>query len=133
MLNLVLGEIARFFSYSPKRQRLLDRAIDWCDSSSKAKKLKDACRTRWVERIESYTMFLELHEAVHTSLDAIVNPRPYANDIGTGWSWDGETVTKANGFLFQMQSSTFLVAFQILLQLMQVLKELTLKAPIARN
>lgn len=52
-----VGEMARFFKYSPKRQRLLDKAIDLCycnSSSQKAKKLKDACRTRWVERIESY-------------------------------------------------------------------------------
>lgn len=72
-----VGEIARFFSYSPKRQRLLDKAIDLLDSagsSVKAKKLKDACRTRWVQRIESYTTFLELHEAVHQSLEAIVHP-----------------------------------------------------------
>jgi hypothetical protein len=51
----------------------------------------------------------------------------YANEFGTSWSWDGETVTKANDFLFQLQSSVFLVTFQILLQIMQLLKELTLK------
>lgn len=41
-----IGEIARFFSYSAKRQRLLDRAIDACEHTTGAKKLKDACRTR---------------------------------------------------------------------------------------
>lgn len=93
----------------------------------KPKKLKDVCRTRWVERTDSYTVFLDLHEAVHTTLDAMVRPSFYTANLGTGWSWDGETVTKANGFLFQLQSSTFLVAFHILLQVMQVLKQLTLK------
>lgn len=121
-----IGEIARFFSHSAKRQRLLDRAIDVSSSSSRAKKLKDACRTRWVERIESYTTFMELHEAVHTSLDAMAHPSLHT-DLGTDWAWDGETVTKANGFLFQLQSSTFLVSFHILLQVMTLLKELTLK------
>lgn len=60
-------------------------------------------------------------------MNAIAHPSLYANELGTGWSWDGETVTKANGFLFQLQSSVFLVAFQILLQIMEVLKELTLR------
>ena len=44
--------------------------------------------------------------------------------LGTNWSWDGETITKANGFLFQLHSS---VAFQNLLQVLQILRELTLK------
>uniref|UniRef100_A0A1X7TFQ6 DUF4371 domain-containing protein n=1 Tax=Amphimedon queenslandica TaxID=400682 RepID=A0A1X7TFQ6_AMPQE len=120
-----LGELARFFAYSAKRQRLLDEAIEMDHSVPQAKKLKDVCRTRWVERIDSYTTFLDLHEAVHTTLNAMVHPSLYSN-FGT-WNWDGETVTKANGFLFQLQSSTFLVAFHILLQVMQILKELTLK------
>ena len=120
-----IGEIARFFNFSAKRQRLLDKCIDKLDST-RAKKLKDACRTRWVERIESYATFLQLLPAVNTSLEAMAHPTLHA-DLGTDWSWDGETVTKANGFLYQLQSSPFLVAFYILLQVLQVLKELTVK------
>ena len=121
-----VGEIARFFSFSAKRQRLLDVAIDSCDSTPKAKKLKDACRTRWVQRIDSYAVFLELLPALHTCLEAMVHPISHA-ELGTNWSWDGETITKANGFLFQLQSSTFLVAFQILIQVLHILRELTMK------
>ena len=121
-----VGEISRFFSYSAKRQRLLDRAIEACDSTPKAKKLKDACRTRWVERIDSYAVFLELLPALHYCLQAMVSPNLHI-DLGTDWSWDGETITKSNGFLFQLQSSTFLVAFQILVQVLQILRELTIK------
>ena len=97
-----VGEIARFFSYSPKRQRLLDK----CDSSPRAKKLKDACRTRWVERIESYAIFLELLPAVHTTLNAIVHPSHHA-DLGSDWDWDGKTITTAIGFLYQLRMSSF--------------------------
>ena len=50
-----VGEIARFFNYSAKCQRLLDRCIEHCDSTPKAKKLKDACMTCWVEKIDSYS------------------------------------------------------------------------------
>ena len=52
-----IGEIARFFSYSAKWQRLLDASIEACDSTPNAKKLKDSCRTRWVERIDLYAVF----------------------------------------------------------------------------
>ena len=47
-----IGDIARFFQFSSKRQRLLDKALE--ETSSKSKKLKDFCRTRWIQRIDSY-------------------------------------------------------------------------------
>ena len=119
-----IGEIARFFNYSAKRQRLLDTSIEACDSTPNAKKLKDACRTRWVERIDSYAVFLL--PALHLCLEAIVHPQLH-QELGTDWSWDGETITKANGFLFQLQSSLFLVSFQILVQVLHILREPTIK------
>ena len=69
-----VGEIARFFNYSAKRQRLLDRAMDQLNPVAKARKLKDACRTRWVQRIDSYVVFFELLPAVHNCLQAMVHP-----------------------------------------------------------
>jgi hypothetical protein len=118
-----VGEIARFFSFSVKRQRALDKAIEVCTSGAKAKKLKDACRTRWVYRIDSYVVFLELLPAV---LDAIVHPSMH-QELGTDWAWDGESITKANGFLFQLQSPSFLLAFKILLCILYTFRELTAK------
>ena len=55
-----IGEIARFFSFSPKMQRLLEKAVDELESTARAKKLKDVCITRWVERIDAYATFLDL-------------------------------------------------------------------------
>ena len=76
-------------------------------------KLKDACRTRWIQHIDSYSVFLELLPAVHTALQAISCPSQFT-EIGTDWSWDGETLTKANGFLYRLESSSLLVCFKIL-------------------
>ena len=87
-----VGGIARFFSYSPKRQQVLDKAIEVCTSGAKARKLKDACRTRWVYRIDSYVVFLELLPAVHTVLHAIVHPNMH-QELGSDWNWDGESIT----------------------------------------
>lgn len=115
-----IGEIARFFSFS------LDRAIEASDGVSKAKKLKDSCRTRWVERVDSYAVFLELLPALHMCLQAMVDHNAHT-DLGIDWSWDGETITKAIGFLYQLQSSTFLVSVQILIQFFQILRELMIK------
>lgn len=51
-------------------------------------------------------MFLELLPAVHMALDAIVHPNMH-QELGTDWKWDGESITKANGFLFQLVSIIF--------------------------
>ena len=92
----------------------------------KAKKLKDACRTRSVEQIDSYNVFLDLLPAVRACLQALTNPNQH-EEFGTQWSWDGETITKANGFLYQLQSSSFLICLNILMQVLHILRELTLK------
>ena len=63
---------------------------------------------------------------MHTTLEAMVHPSLY-EELGTDWGWDGETITKANGFLYQVQSSSFLISFKILMQVSYILKELTVK------
>ena len=81
-----LGEISRLFSFSPKRQKLLDKAIvSLNDSSITAKKLKDGCRTRWVERIDLYATFLELLPAVVLAFEAIPHPSLHS-ELGTDWN-----------------------------------------------
>ena len=64
-----------------------------------------------IERIDSYTVFLELMPAVYMTLQAMVNPNEFQN-LGTNWNWDGETITKATGYVYQMESSSFLVCFR---------------------
>ena len=46
---------------------------------------------------------------------------------GADWTWDGQSITKANRFLFQLQSPSFLVAFKILLRILYTFRELTAK------
>ena len=121
-----IGEMARFFQYSAKRQRLLDRAIDMACPEVHTKKLKDSCKTRWIQHIDSYIVFLELLPAVHMALQAMVSPHNFSN-LGTNWNWDGDTVMKANGFIHQLECSTFLVTFRILLECLSCLRSLTVK------
>ena len=121
-----MRESARFFNFFAKRQRVLDKAIDVCTTGVNARNLKDACRTRWVYQTDSYVVFLELLPAVHAALEAIVHPSIHP-ELGTDWNWDGQTITKANGFLFQLQSPSVLIAFKILLCILYLLRELTVK------
>ena len=43
----------------------------------------------------------------------MVHPSTY-EELGTDWSLDRETISKANGFLYQIQSPSFLISFMIL-------------------
>ena len=80
-----IGEIAKFFKYSPKRQRLLDKAMEIANPAPKAKKLKDACRTRWIQHIDSYVVFLELLPSVNMTLQAINSPSRARDRMELGW------------------------------------------------
>ena len=106
-----IGEVARFFKFSPKRQRMLDKTADLLCQTEKSKKLKEACRTRWIQRIDSYAVFLELMPAVAMVLRAIVCPWQCEN-LPNDWNWDGETITKANGFLHILESAFLFCSLQ---------------------
>ena len=120
-----IGEIARFFQHSAKRQHLLDKAIDVACPESSVKRLKDTCRTRWVQHIDSYAVFLELLPAVHTTFQAMIFPDEHEN-LGT-WDWDAETIMKATGFMHQLESSSFLICFHILLECLVRMRSVTVK------
>ena len=51
--------------------------------SGKDKRHNDACRTCWIQCIDSYTVFLELVPALHTTLQAMVSMKKLVL-IGTG-------------------------------------------------
>ena len=71
-------------------------------------------------------MFEEFLPAVHTTLQAIAHPRQF-EELGSDWNWDGESITKANGFIYQLESSSFLIYFKILLKLLSYLRDITIK------
>ena len=53
-----ITEISQFFNYSPKRQRYLEKVISVDQPDSQRTKIRDLCRTRWVERHEVYETFV---------------------------------------------------------------------------
>ena len=121
-----IGEISRFFIFSPKKTEIARKSVNLVSPSPSITKLKDACHTRWVQCTDSYIVFLELLPAVHVTLPVMICPCHFEN-LGTDWRWIGETLTTANGFHYQIVSSSFLVIFRILLEVLSCLRGLTLK------
>lgn len=50
-----------FFHNSPKRQRFLEKVIGLLAPESKKKKINGLCKTRWVERHNTFSTILELY------------------------------------------------------------------------
>lgn len=70
MMN-VASCIVRFFNNSPKRQLAFNKFID--AHSSKRAKLKDLCKTRWVERHDVFEAMYELYTPTVYCLEEITN------------------------------------------------------------
>ena len=119
--NGVISEIAKFFNYSPKRQRFFEHVIESVAPDEKKKKMKDLCRTRWIQRIDTYVVFYDLYPAIVKTMESISTCSSEHGD----WSWDSETLTKANGFLRQLCSFEFLVTFCITMRILSSLRSLT--------
>ena len=111
----VVSEIAKFFNYSPKRQHFFERVVQSVAPEEKKTKLKDLCRTRWVQRIDSYTVFHDLYSSIIKTMEYIST---CSSELGD-WSWDTDTLTKARGFLHQLNTFEFLVSFNITMRMLR--------------
>ena len=120
MLNPSLEKLQDF--YSAKRQLILDQTVDLLCRAQKSKKLKDACRTWWIDQMNSYVVFLELLPAIVMALWTIVCPNQFEN-IRCDWNWDGET--KASRFIplnLQMQAGDVFYAYKQVTVIVDILK-----------
>lgn len=112
-----IKEAAMFFNFSPKRQKVLEDKIDEVAPPTKAQKLVDLCRTRWVARIDAMEVFVDLIEAILSALSAIKT-----NDNRT---WDQENITRAGGLYHNIARFEFLVNVHVCLTGLGYTKGLT--------
>ena len=92
MLMVLFLRLQSFFKYSPKRQHFFERVIESESPNETKKKLKDLCKTRWVQRIDSYTVFYDLYRYIIQIMESI---SMCGFEYGQ-WSWDTETMTKVS-------------------------------------
>ena len=65
-------EMCYFFKFSQSRLIFLDESITkFCGKSDVQKRLKDVCRTRWVERIKGLSQFEELYVSIVNCLETM--------------------------------------------------------------
>ena len=93
--------VARFFNYSPKRQVLLETWIDNIFQEERRKKLKEMCKTRWVERHEAFTVFSDLFLPIVSCLEEM--------SLSSSSEWNRETRSDAQSLLLSLSQFSFIV------------------------
>jgi len=93
--------IARFFKFSPKRQLALERWIEDVLAGEKRKKVKELCRTRWVERHDAFEVFCDLYLPIICCFESIAG--------SSGSEWNRDTRSAAQSFLLAMSQFSFIV------------------------
>ena len=101
----IVNRVSIFFSAHPKRQRKLEEAIDNTQPQSKVHKLKDLCRTRWIERIDALDRFTILHPSIVACFESI------STEGSSCWTQD--SLTDASTLLLAISTTDFLSALVI--------------------
>ena len=114
----VVDRVSTFFSAHPKRQRALESAITEHQPDSAVSRLKDLCRTRWVQRIDALSVFQTLHPSIVACMQTICCD-------GRGL-WSADSVTDAQGIQLAITTTEFLSALVITNSCLKYLQALTL-------
>ena len=101
----VIGRVYQFFAAHPKRQGALESAISQAQPSSKVHKLKDMCRTRWIQRIDAADVFKRLFTSIAACFDNITNDGPRL--------WSADSITDARGLYLAITTTEFVCALVI--------------------
>ncbi|XP_062505053.1 52 kDa repressor of the inhibitor of the protein kinase-like [Corticium candelabrum] len=99
-----LDQIYLFFSLSPKREQELQVHIKELHvDQGRRTKLVNTCKTRWVARMESFQVFMELLPSVVTTLEV----------VSTGQGWNAEPSSKAATLLTSITQFEFVMALVV--------------------
>ena len=111
--------VCRFYKFSPKRQASLEKFVDneFVRTKTTKYKLKEMCRTCWVERHDAFEVFCELFIVVVKCLQNIDK-----NENGT---WNRKTVSDARSLLKGILYFPFIVTLIITKNIMSYSKILS--------
>ena len=112
-------KVSQFFSNSPKRQLALEKWIDDLFTHERRKKVKEMCRTRWIERHEAFESFLDLFMPVVCCLEEIANSSPV--------KWNAETRSNAQSLFLTVFRFSFVVALVFTQKILSYIKALSVK------
>ena len=113
----VVNRVSTFFFAHPKRQKKLEEVIKETQPSVNVHKLKDLCRTRWIERIDALERFTHLHPSIVSCFETI------SSEGSTSWSSD--SLLDASTLLLAITNTGFVSALVIAYKSLMYLYPLT--------
>ena len=113
----VVGRVYQFFTAHPKRQRAFEKAITDHQPASTSQKLKDMCRTRWIQRIDAVDVFKCLFLSIVDCFENICND-------GAGL-WSADSLTDARGLQLAITTTEFVSALVITNSCLKYIQALT--------
>ena len=114
----VVNRLSIFFFAHPKRQKKLEDAIHSTQPDSKVQKLKDLCRTRWIERIDALDRIKNLYSSIVACFESI--------SAEGSRMWSADSLTDASTLLLAITTTEFICALVITHECLQYLKGLTI-------
>ena len=109
-----------YFRNSPKRQRFLEHIIESTCPTASRKKISGLCKTRWVERHNTFSTILELYPFLVKTWNEICYPTSETNS--RDWKWDSESRTMANGLSHTFASFEHIVTFIIAKEVLEPIR-----------
>ncbi len=98
----IVGRIYQFFAAHPKRQRALETAILNTQPESTVHKLKDMCRTRWIQHIDAIDVFQLLYKSIIACFESICTDGPRM--------WSSDSITDARCLQLSITTTEFICA-----------------------
>ena len=113
-----------YFHNSPKRQRFLEHIIAHYCPTSKKTKINGLCKTRWIERHNTFTTILELYPYLIKTWDQMCYPSDDEElyPDGNNWNWDSESRSTANGLRYTFSSFEHLIVFLLSKELLEPIR-----------
>ena len=115
--------VVRFFNNSPKCQLFFSKCVQderhGNPQFEQRTKLKELCRTHWVERHDAFEVFVHLYKPLITCLGTIASS-PAAD-------WNRQTCQDANSLLHSLLRFPLLVALMLMREVLLMTKGLSIK------
>ena len=113
-----------FFRNSPKRQRFFEHVIKRLCPESKRSKINGLCKTRWVDRRNTYSSIFELYSDLVRTWNEICHPsdNESLHDEINDWNWDSESRTLANRLLNIFVNFQHTIVFMLAKKLLEPIR-----------
>ena len=118
-----LRVVQEFFEYPKRRELLIKQITQLLPKDETRKNLIDCCRTRWIQKVDSFDIFVAFYPAVVPALTIVSE-----NKVGThGHPWNNDSVNLSSSLLHGITNFQFLITLHVVKSLISYLRSLTIR------